>query len=453
MNVASHSTPPTLEPYWKCLFHEAFRQDTTPSVLKHAYLLISIVAHLPVLFPESFGRWIFRFPDSYFSFDETFLPHGNFDNTFVRFLKLISLTIGLSYTSMFVCLSITVAAYTTLIWNDATTSLHPFPWPKSWETNNDACYNDMFCEPSRKDCLVRRPGNALSNFLYFLLALMILMSTVSCGLARNVDSELPHIYGLLVSDFIFGVMLLILAVSSTVWHSCNAMWSHAVDLWSMEAVIIYLTFRMIALGVYVILFKWTESHNFASFFSSALCFAMFIGHIYDNACRWYNKHLSRFWENMCPFAVRNRLPNSPYILSIANDREKTQLLKPIGLLEIYLYALLPVSSNVLNWILIKTTFHTVGSSLLVRTLNRSLVFGWTYRLFERWGLDGCRHVLYCERKIDEAKEIGDNRLLAFWTVAAAVLSPTASLHFWTGVTVIAAFCHSRSTEVFMLSNF
>lgn len=221
----------------------------------------------------------------------------------------------------------------------------------------------------------------------------------------------------------------------------------------LQAVIIYLTFRMIALGVYVILCKWTESHIIASFISSALCFAMFIGHIYDNACRWYGRHASRFWEHMCPFAVRNRLPNSPYILRIASDGTRSELLKPIGLLEIYLYALLPVSSNVLNWILIRTTFHTVGSSCLVRILNRSLVFGWTYRLFERWGLDGCRHVLFCERKMFEAKENGDNLLVAFWTLIAAVLSPTASLHFWTGLTLIAAFCHSRSTELFILSNF
>jgi hypothetical protein len=211
---------------------------------------------------------------------------------------------------------------------------------------------------------------------------------------------------------------------------------------------------MLALGVYVLATKWTGSQNTASSVSSTACFGLFVGHIYDNAKRWYNKQSSRFWEELCPFAVRNRLPNSPYILGVTDKRNATNKtpLNRIGLLEIYLFALLPVSSNVLNWFLIKTTFHTVGSPCLVRILNRSLVFGWTYRLFERWGLDGCRHVLYCEEKIKAAKKSGNSSMETAWTVAAAVLSPTATLHFWSGLTLIAAFCHSRSTEIFVLSN-
>lgn len=213
-----------LQPYWKCLYGEVFRQDPTPTLLKHAYFIVYILLHLPVIFAETFGKFLFHFPDSYFSFDETFLSDHRDANLLWRILKLICLTTGLSYTSIFVSFTLTAAVFTVLIWTDAKTKLRPFPWPEVWETDNNACYNDMFCEPTRQNRLIRRPGNTLSNFVYLQLGFMILMSTLSHGLPRgnNLD-EPPMIYGLLLSDFIFGVMLIILSVSSIIWHSCNAM--------------------------------------------------------------------------------------------------------------------------------------------------------------------------------------------------------------------------------------
>ena len=218
----------------------------------------------------------------------------------------------------------------------------------------------------------------------------------------------------------------------------------------MDAVIIYLTIRIIALAVFVWIAKLTEGPVIASFVSSSLCIAMFILHIIDNGIRWHKKYIARFWQDICPFAVRNRLPNSPYVADESVTVRKTAGV--ITLLEVYIFAMLPFFSNTLNWILIKTTFHTVGSPILVRLLNRSLVFAWTYRLFERWGLDGCWIVQHCENKIKHSKEKGSNKLELCWTALAAFCSPTSVLHFWTGVTLIAAFCHSRSVEMYILSN-
>lgn len=460
MARTSSCKTPTLQPYWKCLFGEVFRQDITHPLIKHAYFLIYILLHLPVIFPETFGKLLFGFPDSYFTFDETFLPDQNNGNALVVFLQLIRLTTGLSYVSIFICFSVTIAIISVLLWTDATTKLRPFPWPESWETDNNACYHDMFCEPTREKRLIRRPGNALSNFLYLFWAFVILGSTISHAFRVHGSKELPLIYGLLMSDFIFGVMLLILSVTSIIWHSCNAMWSHAVDLWSMEAVIIYLTFRVIALTIFVVISKFTEGVVIESFVSSVVCLAMFLGHIYNNAISWYGKHSSRFWQDLCPFAVRNRLPDSPYMIERRNRTNQPngvvtyspKVEKVIGLLEIYTFALLPVFSNIFSWISIKMTFHTVGSTVLVRILNRSLVFGWTYRLFERWGLDGCWPVQFCDIKIKESKDTRNKMHVALWTAAAALFSPTSALHFWTGVTLIAAFCHSRSVEIFILSD-
>jgi hypothetical protein len=232
--TTSRTSSPTLQPYWKCLFAEAFRQDPTHAIIKHFYLVFFLVAHVPVIFPQTFGRLLFQFPDSYFNFDETFLPDDCISLS-CRFAYLIRLTTGLSNTSICVCISIAVAAFVALIWTDLITKLRPFPWPKNWETHNCACYHDMFCEPTRENRLIRRPGNALSNFFYLLFSFMILTMTVShVMLGSDRTEQVPRIYGLLLSDFVFGIMLFILSISSIIWHSSNAMWSHPVDLWSME---------------------------------------------------------------------------------------------------------------------------------------------------------------------------------------------------------------------------
>lgn len=222
--LARKAPATALQPYWKCLYGEVYRQDPTHPLIKNAYFVLYILLHLPVIFPESLGQWLFHFPDSYFSFDETFLP-GHLSKSGL-FLKLVSLTTGLSFFSIFVCFTITIAVFAALIWTDVTTKQRPFPWPENWETDNNACYDDMFCEPTRKGRVIRRPGNTLSNFLYMLFAFIILASTVSRWLVGEEVVELPLIRGLLLSDFIFGVMLLILSISSIIWHSCNAFWSH-----------------------------------------------------------------------------------------------------------------------------------------------------------------------------------------------------------------------------------
>lgn len=462
MAPTPRSNSPALQPYWKCLFGEVFRQDPTPSFIKHAYLIIYILLHLPVIFPKTFGQLIFDFHDSYFTFDDTHLSESSHHNSFRAMFELITLTTGISYTALFISFTIATSVFTVLIWSDATTKRRPFPWPESWETNNNSCYSDMFCEPTRENSLIRHPGNALSNFLYLLLSLIILISTISRGLLGGSASETaPMLPGLLLSDFIFGIMLFILSLSSVIWHSCNAYWSHSVDLWSMEAVIVYLTIRLVSLAVYVFLRTLTEGSMIASFLSPGLCFVLYMGHIYGNAVNWYNKHASRLWQDLCPFAARNRLPNSPYVVDnmINNTPRKTDgvssssrtaMLDPLWLSEVCIFALLPVSSNVLNWVFVKTAFHTVGSPFLVRLTNYSLVFAWNYRLLERWCFDGNRLVSYCEEKIKESTGKNKHIVAILWTAAAAIFSPTAALHFWTGVTLCSAYCHSRTIEIFML---
>ena len=162
-----------------------------------------ILLHLPLILPKTFGQLLFNFHDSYFTFDDTHLSESSQHNSFRAFFELITLTTGLSYTALFVSFTVATSAFTVLIWSDATTKLRPFPWPESWETNNNACYDDMFCEPTRENRLIRRAGNALSNFFYLLLSLIILISTTNRGLLGDNESPTaPMIPGLLLSDLL-----------------------------------------------------------------------------------------------------------------------------------------------------------------------------------------------------------------------------------------------------------
>eukprot|EP00985_Skeletonema_marinoi_P021989 scaffold13760_cov73-Skeletonema_marinoi.AAC.1 len=156
-------------PYWTCVYDELSRQDPIPLPLQRLFLCLVAIAYLPIMFPLTVGHFV-GLDDSYFEFDE--------EHTF-NFLTLMSVTTGLSPLQLYVCVSLTAAFFATLVWADITAIERPFRWPKVWETENNACYDDMFCEPSRKDRLIRRPGNTLSNFFYLFSAMVVLTSSYS----------------------------------------------------------------------------------------------------------------------------------------------------------------------------------------------------------------------------------------------------------------------------------
>jgi len=252
------------------------------------------------------------------------------------------LTTGLSPTSILVCASTTIAVYTNLIWIDISTNQRPYKWPVTWETDNNKCYDDMFCEPSRRDRVIRRPGNALSNIIYFFSALVILSSAHR----RYKEDDGTTLSGLIPSDIIFGGMLMILAISSTIWHSCNAFWSHSVDLWSMDAVIFYLPIRTASLGIFVILHNnMNIDFDKASIIASITCLSLFIGLILLDGRRHYNMFTTRLFQDGFPLAVRHRLPCSPYVLEDWGDKQNPRKpLEAITIMEVHLFCMLPGKS-------------------------------------------------------------------------------------------------------------
>ncbi|KAK1743281.1 hypothetical protein QTG54_005902 [Skeletonema marinoi] len=424
-------------PYWTCVYDELSRQDPIPLPLQRLFLCLVAIAYLPIMFPLTVGHFV-GLDDSYFEFDK--------EHTF-NFLTLMSVTTGLSPLQLYVCVSLTAAFFATLVWADITAIERPFRWPKVWETENNACYDDMFCEPSRKDRLIRRPGNTLSNFFYLFSAMIVLTSSYS----RAFISEEKTSF--ILSDATFGTMMLILSISSTVWHGCNAMWSHGVDLWSMDAVIIYLPIRMMSLGVFVTLCKHSWDPIMASHIASAACMLIYAAHILSNGSRWKKKHDQKFWHKHFPFAVRNRLLHSPYVQTKKDDTINSLSLGPIPLYEVYLFALMPVIHNIPSWIMAKKVYESFGSVCFARILNISLAVGWAYRMTERWALDACRHIKFFGERMEMAKKNGEHIKSFSWMTLAAVLSPTAVLHYCTGITLTAAFCHARSVEIIMLQKF
>lgn len=191
----------------------------------------------------------------------------------------------------------------------------------------------------------------------------------------------------------------------------------------------------------------------ASNIASSACLFLYLVHILSNGSRWKKKHDQKFWHSLCPFAVRNRLPNSPYVKTKKDYTINTLSLGPIGLFEVYIFALMPVIHNIPSWIMAKKVYGSFGSVCFGRILNVSLVLGWVYRMTERWAFDACRHIKFFGEKMEMANKNGDHLKSFVWMALAAVLSPTAVLHYCTGITLTAAFCHARSVEMVMLQKF
>jgi hypothetical protein len=94
-----------------------------------------------------------------------------------------------------------------------------------------------------------------------------------------------------------------------------------------------------------------------------------------------------------------------------------------------------------------------GSVVAGTLMLVTLVIGWSWRIMERWALDGCgpmnfvhalqRRWLPKQRSIHGVHERAISVILT--TVAAAV-SPTAVLHLFTGATLLFGYVMVRSMD-------
>lgn len=327
-------------------------------------------------------------------------------------------------------------------------------WPKSWynASHSLTCYNDMFTEPMLYPNLVKRPGNTYSNFIYLFTAEFIL---VSCILAQTNNY-------FQISDFLFGVMLLILSVASTIWHSANAPFLvHYVDLWSMECCIIYYSLRYISYGIAaVFLFATNNQHNFQEnlrIIASRICLLLFfIVILYLGRYVHYQNYKRKYFHGGFPLSGRNRLFHT-----VSNPTSTPSSLK-VTTITACLYASLPVYAIIIPLLVLIYVLHTSGSIVATTISLISLSIGWSVRMLERFVLDG--HVLmnwfisYRDSTIEKItyspnnchgstmEDVMNHMRVILCTIIIGILSPTANLHFFTGITLMFGFIFLRSLD-------
>lgn len=295
------------------------------------------------------------------------------------------------------------------------------PFPASWQTDNTLCYHDMFSEPTRFGRLIRRPGNTLSNATYLFGSFSVLGSVF-----YNCDATNALFW---LADLQYGVLLLILALSSFCWHGTNAPVSQYIDIWSMNCCILYLIIRLCCLGVVAFLFHYTNiSLELARTLGSGLCALLYGAVVVSEAQTMYYKwYLTGYAHGKCPFSVRARLLGKSNIGGRQEDATVTLVAIFGAMPAVYYTAPLMIQVLLLN---------SVGSVLAGNLLTRSLVVGWTYRLWDRWCFDGNVVMNY----------IVSSKPSLLRTACAAIFSPTANLHAFTGITLIAGYIHVRSLE-------
>jgi len=306
---------------------------------------------------------------------------------------LVKETLGISPSHMSIILGVTVALGLLLILIDfflVDTSV----WPKEhWDMNNTLCYDEMFTEPLRNGRVIRRPGNALSNLSYFTASLCILSV-----------SPKP------ICDVLFGSILMMLFISSFLWHATNAPWVHYLDLWSMDLSIAYLILRSIC-----------------QFLCSSSYFDLVCTLLYGG----FSAHLGRFYylyatrdeglHGASPISVRARLAGTSNVLGKGHI--------DILVRDACLFIGLPVLYCAIPYFILFPYYDF--SLTAAKWACRTLIIGWSYRCFERWTLDGCLVMNWAK----------DRSVLA-----SAILSPTSVLHFLTGVTILFGYMALYSLE-------
>lgn len=294
------------------------------------------------------------------------------------------------------------------------------PWPSSWKTANTICYHEMFSEPTRFGRLLRRPGNTLSNAPFLLGSLSVLASL-----------KAPNENVFWWADLEFAIMLFLLAVFSSLWHGSNAPWSQYPDIWSMDSCILYLIIRNVCMGILSSLLQHSTSNqeDLAKSLAGGVCAVTYAAVIAALAKANYKLFQDGYLHGPCPFSARARL------VGISNVMGQGQ--KDCGVGTVAIFAAMPVMYASIPLFVQTVLLQSTGSLLAGNLLARTLCVGWSYRMVDRWVLDGCFLMNYF---------VAMKPSCVLKTVGAAIVSPTGALHSFTGITLLAAYVHARSFD-------
>ena len=299
------------------------------------------------------------------------------------------------------------------------------PWPKSWSPN-PKLYDEQFLEPARIQRLLKRPGSVLSNAPFLLGSLCVLAAVATSLTSTNYKNN--HI--LWLADLQFGLMLFALAASSCLWHGSNAPWTRYPDHLSMDCSILYLIVRSICLGVLAVLVNHCGvPPGVAKGLAGTACAGIYGRLVYSSYKQNLLKYQHRYLHGpTCPFSVRARLSGTSNMFGMGQKDFRISHVAFFAALP-FLYTLIPILIQIF---LLKTRGSVLAGNLCAQTL----IVGWTYRLSERFALDGNVIMNYILRQ-------QPSRLR---TIGAAVFAPTASLHFFCGITLVAGYIQARSLE-------
>ncbi len=324
-------------------------------------------------------------------------------------------------------------------------------WPKTWydeKTNKYAtsCYDEMFGEPlscsviapsSKRPVLIARWGNTISNLFYLVTGICVTHSVWLC----SDDTATNPFY---VSDGLFGINLLLLSIFSTIWHSANYNKEHYLDLWAMDHAILYLVFRYVAIGI-----NWYFEYKQVYRVALGL-FIYYIGTFMMAFVRYMNESLSPYGVGMFD---KGFPPSGRRRLTKVDDNGVPDML----ISGTCLFWGLPIIYMILPSSIMYNIKH-IGSPLALQALSTSLTIGWSYRMSERFCVDGnvVLHWVNMElKKMDSNSSRSGKKSPtsislvikgAMLRFVGALLSPTAVLHWLTGISLFMGYVHVRSLD-------
>jgi len=307
-------------------------------------------------------------------------------------------------------------------------------WPGHWydrSTNKYAtsCYDEMFAEPlaslglesqGRGRRLIARWGNTLSNGSYLVAALCV---------ARSVCATW-HSNKYAYADALFGLNLMLLTVFSTLWHATNYNKIHYLDLWAMDHAILYLLLRYAAMGCDQLLPPHWQSTPPG---------ALFVFYVFT----FYVAFRNYIGESMCAYGAGMFDKGFP-----PSGRRRLTLLDSAGIPDMSIAGMCLFTGLPVFYMAIPATVMyatgTVGSYAALSHMTCTLTVGWTYRMLERFCVDGLPVMDQINLHHPATKRSRLQRVCL--RAAAAAISPTAVLHWLTGISLLAGYVHARSLE-------
>lgn len=432
--MAPYPKASEIPPWGHSIFSMMWNRDPTPFFLKSTYMVLTTVALIALFHMD---LWL---PVSFLGLDTSWDEAKGFDsthNSLTWLPVLLEQCLGLSQSVIYKIFYVTLASYLAFIVADQILpcpdpslkaddkNRRGYPWPASWRADNYVCYHDMFAEPIRLGSLIRRPSNALSNVTFFFTGLLIMQSAIFPSV--NNSNNTPNIFWL--SDAMFGIMVFILSIASTLWHASNAPWTQYVDLWSMDGSIFYLNTRSACFGGMLVCNKYTTmSQESAQTWASGICVLLYSIIILILGRVQWKLFQDGCMHGKCPISGRARLAGTSDVFG-AGHKDLY-----VGA-DFCLFGILPVFLMIIPLAVETFLLGSVGSVEASKLTAHTLVVGWSYRLTERWVLD-CNPIMnWCNEDPTMLKR-----------TVALLLSPTGVLHATTGITILVAYAHARSTD-------